>query len=204
MEKFSLGNAVRLPGWENLSEKAFFNEETLRETLIGGQAFRWFRDTTDSFWIGTWSRHVVALRIFRGRLEAARVTPGTSRQDILDYLGIDRIQPWIDQLPCNADPVLEELRQRWGTLTLLRQPPEEALLAFICSSNKQILQIRTMLANLSREFSQAIPGTPFKTLPDWEALARIPEASLRARLPGFSHFQHCRFPAKSPRFAESN
>ncbi|NDV60855.1 DNA-binding protein [Puniceicoccales bacterium CK1056] len=185
MEKFSLGNAVSLPAWETLCPEPFFTGETLKETLIGGQAFRWFWDCTNECWIGGWASHVVALRLNDQRLESARLTSQTTPDDILHYLGIDRVQPWIDQLPCNADPVLESLRQRWSSLSLLRQPAEETLLAFICSSNKQILQIRTMLHNLSIRFGTKIPGTPLSTLPDWKSLANVSEADLRACALGY-------------------
>ena len=185
MEKFSLGNAVSLPAWETLSAKPFYTGETLRETLIGGQAFRWFWDGPNDCWIGAWQSHVVALRLKDKQLKSACLTSHTTPDDILNYLGIDRVQAWIEQLPCNADPVLDNLRQRWGSLSLLRQPAGETLLAFICSSNKQILQIRTILDNLSVRFGTAIPGTSFKTLPDWNTLASIPEQDLRACALGY-------------------
>lgn len=185
MEKLSLGNAVSLSPWETLAADCFFNEETLRETLVGGQAFRWFWEEANACWIGCWGANVIALRIQSGQLHVSRLTRKTGKEEILHYLGMDNIPSWTDLLPCNSDPVLADLQKRWGSLTLLRQPASETLLAFICSSNKQIVQIRGMLESLSRTFGTPIPGTPFRTLPGWKELAKVREADLRACALGY-------------------
>ena len=178
---------MRPPSWERLPLEHSFDAESLRETLVGGQAFRWSWDGTEGVWTGLWSAHAVQLRLGpQSRLEARRLTPGTSRDDVLDYLATDRIPSAMAALPCASDPVLADLRQRWRGLSLLRQPMGETLLAFICSSNKQILQIRAMLEALAVRFGNILPvktgpgeRTVFHALPDWERLAAIEEADLR-------------------------
>lgn len=173
------------PRWEPLLKEHPFDHRTLAETLIGGQAFRWFHEPQKDCWLGVWEDNVVRLRLqASGALQVQRLT-STPLEAIRTYLGVENLPGLITTLPCNADPVLARLRDRWGGLSILRQSPSEALLAFICSSNKQILQIRTMLDNLSARFGTTIPGTSFKTLPDWNALAAAKEQNLRACALGY-------------------
>lgn len=180
MEKFSLGTTLTAPVWEELEAGSFFRAETLAETLVGGQAFRWFSAPGGTFWMGTWGRHAACLRLNAGGgLETALLTELTTRKDLRCYLGLERLSRLEAALPCRTDPVLASLGRRWKGLSLLRQPPGEALLAFICSANKHILQIRKMLEDLSERFGEPLRGTPFRALPSWERLAEAPEAALR-------------------------
>jgi N-glycosylase/DNA lyase len=179
MEELPLGNAVSQPPWEQLETGHPFDERTLAETLIGGQAFRWFHEAATDTWLGVWEDTAARLKLDdKGGLQVQRLTP-TPVGAIHSYLGIDRLWELKAALPCQSDPVLARLRDRWGSLTLLCQPTGETLLAFICSSNKQILQIRTIMHNLAQRFGTTIPGTPFKSLPGWDQLAMVEEASLR-------------------------
>lgn len=180
MEKFSLGTTLTLPAWETLQVASSFRAETLAETLVGGQAFRWFHGPGEADWTGTWGRHAASLRLTPGGdLEAGLLTGATSPGDVRHYLGLDRLEHLEAALPCRSDPVLATLEKRWRGLSLLRQPPGEALLAFICSANKHILQIRTMLQELSNRFGEPLGDTPFRSLPSWERLSEAPEPGLR-------------------------
>ena len=173
------------PAWEFLPGNFPFDQRTLGETLVGGQAFRWYYQPRGKSWIGIWGTTVIGLRLAgEGRLEVQRRCK-TTKEEIVHYLGTDRLAPLIATLPCNADPVLERLRQRWSGLSILRQPPGETLLSFICSSNKQILQIRAMLHKLSLRFGEPIAGTPFRSLPTWERLAQVSEEGLRSCALGY-------------------
>jgi len=156
------------------------------ETLVGGQAFRWYWEPETSVWHGIWGDKAACLRIAEsGILEAAPLTRSTTVNDTRSYLGLDRLDDWLKALPLNADPVLADLGRRWDRLSLLRQEPGETLLAFICSSNKQILQIRAMLHALARRFGTPLSGTPFHVLPTWETLFSATEAELRACALGY-------------------
>lgn len=185
MEELPLGNAVSGHPWEILPGTYLFDNRTLAETLVGGQAFRWYHEPEEDCWLGIWERHVVRLKLGKTASLLVQRLTGTPFEVIIDYLGTDRLDALIAALPCNADPVLEGLRQRWGGLSILRQPPGETLLAFICSSNKQILQIRTMLHNLAQAFGDPIPGTPFHSLPGWDQLALAGEDALRGCALGY-------------------
>lgn len=181
MEEFPLGKALSPLAWERLSSDHPFCRETLRETLLGGQAFRWYSLPAEKAYIGVWGAHVAGVRIGRDEsLEVASVGDTTRMAKIRDYLSLERHLEWTTQLPVRSDPVVAQLAARWKGVLILQQPRWETLLAFICSANKQIPQIRGMLESLARRFGRPITGTPFKALPDVETLARATEADLRA------------------------
>ena len=178
---------MKAPAWKPLPLGHRFDAESLHETLVGGQAFRWKWDAVKKTWTGIWGENVAQLRLLEGsQLEARPLSSGTSLEAIRDYLATDRLPVAVASLPCGADPVLERLRVRWQEISLLRQPPGETLLAFICSSNKQILQIRSMLEALATRFGKALtvdsrscPPFPLHALPDWAGLHAVPEDDLR-------------------------
>ena len=74
-------------------------------------------------------------------------------------------------------------------LRLLRQPPWECLVGFICSATKQIVQIEQCMANLSARFGTPVPGFPglptLTEFPTPERLADVSEADLRDCKLGF-------------------
>jgi len=179
-------DAVSATAWELLREPHPFDARTLSETLDGGQAFRWFYGIPqEGAWTGIWAHNVVELRLgTSGNLEYRSPT-GTRPESIRQYLAADRVEELSAALPCQSDPVLAGLRARWGGLSLLRQPVGETLLAFICSSNKRIPQIREMLNNMAAAFGEAIPGTTCRAMPTWRRLAAVTEAELRACALGY-------------------
>mgnify|MGYP003313890792 CR=1 FL=1 len=68
--------------------------------------------------------------------------------------------------------------QRFPKLRILRQPVEEALLGFLCSATKQIVQIKEMLDLLRQRLGQPI-FLDFMRLPTWQELSQISEQALR-------------------------
>jgi N-glycosylase/DNA lyase len=74
-------------------------------------------------------------------------------------------------------------------LRLLRQDPWECLASFICSSTKQIVQIRQIVALLSERWGRVVPTPPEAALrhafPTPESLARAGEQALRDCKLGF-------------------
>jgi N-glycosylase/DNA lyase len=172
--------------------------EVLRETLDGGQAFRWREH--GGVWTGLWSVHVAQLRLADGTLEW-RGVPGTSADALRRYLAHDT--GWTaltDSLPWRSDPHLARCIATFPGLRILRQPFGETLLGFLCSATKQIVQIKQMLALLAERHGTSIrrAGSPnpasaafgdaalqSNRLPTWPELAAIPEKELRACLLGF-------------------
>ncbi|RXK53333.1 DNA-binding protein [Oleiharenicola lentus] len=181
-----------LPGWAP-------SPDVLRETLDGGQAFRW--NEANNIWTGTWSTHCVQLRLGDTGLQW-RGTPGTTAADLRRYLAHEL--DWTaltNSLPWRSDTHLAHCITAFPDLRILRQPFGETLLGFLCSATKQIVQIKQMVALLAERHGQSLPpwraqlplgrgsaGAEPSTchrLPTWSEIATIPEKDLRACLLGF-------------------
>lgn len=172
--------------WSPLAIRHRFTPGSLRETLDGGQAFRW-RTSPEGAWRGVFDTHVVELRLaeddtleFRAATDA-----GEARLALLAYLAMAAaLDQWLVRLPLGSDPVLATAVQHCPGLILLQQPFAETLLAFILSSTKQIPQIRKMCEELASRFGRPLaPG--FHALPTWEQLADLTEVDLRGCGLGF-------------------
>jgi N-glycosylase/DNA lyase len=170
----------------------------LAETLDGGQAFRWAQ--TDSVWTGTWSDHVVQLRAGKAGLEW-RGTGPAAEHALRRYLACDTDWAQLtDALPWRSDAHLARCLAAFPGLRLLRQPFGEALLGFLCSATKQIVQIKQMCALLARRHGRELTPEHHR-LPTWPELAALSEKDLRSCLLGFrARYIHetARFLARQP------
>ncbi len=174
--------------WEPLETAHSFNNVTLRETLDGGQAFRWQWIEKEHCWEGVFGKTVVRLRLVKeSKLELC--TPFTLNNSALnkisEYLGagID----WkaiLDELPWRSDPILKESMEAFVGLRILNQPFGETLLAFLCSATKQIPQIKVMCENMAQAFGESITEN-HKSLPGWKRLSKATENELRQLGLGF-------------------
>jgi len=194
--------------WQTLPDAWAPTPVVLRETLDGGQAFRW-REVAPGTWKGQWSQHVVELHLppdrplqWRTRSEP---DPATATA-VCTYLAADH--DWVgraDRLPWRSDPHLARAMAAFPGLRLLRQPFGETLLAFLCSATKQIVQIKQMLALLAARHGRPTCNVlryksaettcdhpvnnpvagHYHGLPDWASLAALPEEALRACQLGF-------------------
>jgi N-glycosylase/DNA lyase len=138
--------------------------EVLRETLDGGQAFRWNRQP-DGSWLGIWGTHMARLRLGAGeRVEWSApegFLPATA-DALATYFATDRdFTTLADSLPWRSDPHLAACLEAYRGLRILRQPFGETLLGFLCSATKQIVQIKQMLALLADQH-----GAIFGFLPE--------------------------------------
>jgi N-glycosylase/DNA lyase len=159
----------------------------LAEVLDGGQAFRWVH-TQDGLWQGVWSDCVARLKPVDGgglAWSAPQSLAGVVAQKLPAYLGSEvNFTRLADGLPWRSDAHLARCLEAFRGLRLLRQPLGETLLAFLCSSTKQIVQIRQMVELLARRHGREIaPG--FHRLPTWTELAAVSEEDLRGCLLGF-------------------
>lgn len=160
-----------------------------QELLDGGQSFRWnllsHQDDSD-LWQGIWLNNAVRLRIAQeGAVTASflahrDVSLSNSIAALQAYLG----QPtdWavvVDVLPWRSDKALADAIASFRGLRILRQPFGEALLGFLCSSTKQIPQIKLICEQLATRFGEQL-GDGLYALPDWNRLASVSESSLRA------------------------
>lgn len=150
-------------------------------TLFGGQAFRWRRGAAGeaSGWIGDRPARVapgaggLEVSPLDGRVEglerAARRYFDASR----DYAAIER--------GLFADPRLGRAAAGLAGLRILRQPPFEALVAFIASANNNIVRLSRSLDALARLAGRAVAtelGTAH-AFPEPAALAALPLGLLR-------------------------
>jgi len=153
---------------------------TLAEQMDGGQSFRWSL-AADGSWVGVFGRTLAAVRSGPQGLEWRGLKGATHTEAALrGYLDADGAQASLSEaLPWRSDDVLRFARAAYPGLRILRQDPHEALISFLCSSNKRILQIRVMVAALAAKLGESLGGD-FHTLPSWEAIARAEELVLRS------------------------
>ena len=185
--------------WRPLPGTAPLTADVLAETLDGGQAFRWNREP-DGVWLGAWGGCVACLRLApSGTLEwCAPAALATQVAEALPtYFAVDRnFGALVDSLPWRSDAHLARCLGAFRGLQILRQPFGETLLGFLCSTTKQIVQIKQMLALLAERhgaplasdlstLNSQLSASSLHRLPTWPELAAIPEEQLRACLLGF-------------------
>jgi N-glycosylase/DNA lyase len=90
----------------------------------------------------------------------------------------------VEALPWRSDEVLRAAIEANPGLRILRQDPQEALIGFLCSSNKRILQIRQMVAQLATSLGEPLGGG-FRALPTWAQLAAATDGQLKACALGY-------------------
>jgi len=176
--------------WRDLSLADPLTPAVLAEMLDGGQAFRWRRET-DASWHGTWGAHSARVRLDPGgRLQwsAPAAAAPAAGPAIEAYFDAGRDARFLtDILPWRGDAHLARCVAAFPGLRTLRQPFGETLLCFMCSSAKQIVQIKQAVGLLASRHGQPLPPPPSElhSLPTWDALAGVPEAALRSCLLGF-------------------
>ncbi len=179
--------------WAPLPGAPAFTPAGLREQLDGGQAFRWYPESDDT-WRGQWSTHVARLRLGPAaalEYSVPAITADATRVALRHYLALDddTHDRTAAALPRATDPHLATCHTLHPYLRILRQPFGETLLAFLCSATKQIPQIKQMLALLAEHLGSPLPAQSnvirYFALPTWEQLAAATEADLRACKLGF-------------------
>jgi len=189
--------------WQLLTGVPPMTAEVCRETLDGGQAFRWNRQP-DGHWLGLWGEHAARLRLDdQGRIRwsaPAALAPATAAALATYFATGHDFSALADALPWRSDPHLARCLASYRGLRILRQPFGETLLGFLCSATKQIVQIKQMLALLASRHGRPLGAGALQRLPTWAELAVIPEAELRACLLGF----RARYIAETARFLAAN
>ena len=171
---------IQFTSWRKWPESPFFDLKSFYETFDGGQSFAW--DKQSDYIEGRFLKS-----IFRLRLEENRIIfsiPKTAnlqkaKRFLAQYLALDLdFKTMRDTLPWRSDPVLKQAIDAYPHLRILRQPLPETLLGFLCSSTKQIPQIKQILRLSAESYGEPIIGH-YKSLPNWDVLAQLEEKQLR-------------------------
>ena len=180
----------------------------LAATLDSGQAFRWqlrqgaWEGVTGQRWVRLRQRSAPAAETRRcsgdlaggvrgiefGNIEAQVARPVGDWQWLETYLQAGVSLPAVlGKFPDDA-PMRAAVAVCRG-LRLLRQDPWECLASFLCSSTKQIVQIRQIIALLCERFGEAVAvphgHMPAFTFPTANRIATLTETDLRGCKLGF-------------------
>ena len=151
-------------------------EYDLSATLGSGQAFRWRE--SEGAWENIVAGRWIRLRTDGRQLIAQTVEPQDDWQWLVEYLQLDvDLQAVLDGFP-KDDPHLQAAIRTCRGLRLLKQDPWETLAGFICSSNKQIVQIQQIIGKLCDRFGEPAPNG-WRTFPVADRLAELTEEDLR-------------------------
>ena len=165
-----------------------FTERDFCETLDGGQAFVWNKADCPNFaaaYEGVFKKLAVRLALdVSGNVfyslpqDALAPAKSAAESEIKKYLDADTDYESIRRsLAQTGDKNIAAALGIWRTLRILRQTPEEAIVGFICSSSKRIVQIKQCVGLLSEKFGEYVGGGRH-ALPSLEVLADAPEAAI--------------------------
>ena len=167
-----------------MSRTAVFplRDYNLAATLTSGQAFRW-REANGPVieWENIIAGRWVRLHVKDKQLHAQTAKSQKDWHWLTDYLQLDvNLKKILAAFP-KDDPHLAAAKKTCRGLRLLKQDPWETLAGFICSSNKRIVQIQQIIADLCDRFGEPIPtnGNGWQTFPTAARLASLTEADLR-------------------------
>lgn len=170
---------------KRLCGSPFFTARDFREVLDGGQAFRWDRFAENSY-EGVFGNIAVRLSLDEDGRVCAALPEGfdeaSAHARIADYLDFGRDYGKI--LKSQADLHVAKAAKRFPTLRILRQNPREAIICFICSSSKRIVQIKQCVRLLAENLGEKITDSHFAT-PTFEAIAEADDEILKSCKLGF-------------------
>ncbi|NLN76328.1 MAG: 8-oxoguanine DNA glycosylase [Armatimonadetes bacterium] len=150
----------------------------LDTTLSCGQAFRW-RRREDGLWQGVIGDRFVELGV-KGDTLSYRTFPDGGDELVRDYLRLSDDVKYIYAYLQNRDRRLAAQIQRFYGLRLLRQPPNETLISFMCSAANNISRISNSIEALARHYGKLIcerDGVCYYAFPSCERLAEADDIS---------------------------
>jgi N-glycosylase/DNA lyase len=154
----------------------------LAATLDSGQVFRW-QQHGDS-WTGVVGKNCVRLTQLDNGIRAETASPQTNWDWLHEFLQSDvELGKILTTFP-DDEPMQRAVSACRG-LRVLRQESWECLASFICSSTKQIVQIKQIIALLCERFGEPIEARTAFAFPSPERIATANEADLRACKMGF-------------------
>ncbi len=163
--------------WRSFSPSVQLDARVLAELLDGGQSFRWDLQA-DGVWEGVFGRNRVQVRLCdSGELEYRVLTGDAAGVEAYFGHSVD----WCalrDALPWRSDPQLKACMDAFPGLRILRQPFGETLFSFLCSTAKQIVQIKQCCREVARRLGEDL-GDGSHAWPGWEVLGEAGEDVLR-------------------------
>ena len=127
----------------------------LKGTLMGGQAFRWRRDSNGWF-SGVVQSSIIKLHATGDGIEVRTALPEQQARLLLSsYFRLDDDLKEIYSEICRDENIARLVRKYPG-LRLLRQDPWECLVCFLCSANNNINQISRIADRLANAFGSPI------------------------------------------------
>ena len=180
-------SALPWGSWREFSQPLVLARDVLGELLDGGQSFCWQAvDGEEADWEGVFGRNFVQVRLGTGgKVEFRRTEGSGDTAEVEAYFA--QGAAWLeiaDALPWRSDKHLKECMERFPNLRILRQPFGETLFSFLCSSAKQILQIKQCCREVARRFGEDLGGANH-AWPEWAVLAGAGEGALRECHLGF-------------------
>ncbi len=172
--------------WQTWNNSPKFDNKSFIETFDGGQSFAWVR--SQDYLEGIFNKTVVRLRLYNKKLlisipKTADIE--TTYKALSDYLALtvdfNKIK---NELPWRSDPILKQSINAFPYLRILKQPLEETLFGFLCSSTKQIAQIKEIVQTTSTYYGKT-QYSRYHSLPSWERIASLSETDLRGLKLGY-------------------
>lgn len=168
-----------------LAKAPKFTLGDFQETLDGGQAFRW-KALSPNEYEGVFSTNVARLKLAdTGEVYASfpeNIASKKSEDEVLKYLDCNRNYQEI--ISAQTDPKAKNAAKEFPTLRILRQDINDAIICFICSSSKRIVQIKQCVNLLAHNLGENITSE-HKTLPSFAAIADAPDQILKDCKLGF-------------------
>lgn len=158
-------------------DKSSFHLDT---TLNCGQLFRWKK-------LGNWWYGIVESSVFKVRQNSEGLEfEGVNRERVQEYFRLDDNLNEITK-KINRDTLTQKAIQTFPGLRIVRQPPWECLISFMCSTIKNIPAIKEMIFKLSARFGEelSLQGITFYTFPNTSTLANATLRELRECKLGF-------------------
>lgn len=119
-------------------------------TLSCGQVFRWEREQ-DGWWCGVVENRVIRIRQDGGTLRYQ----GAKKAFIEHYFSLDADLPAVVS-SFDRDPFIHAAAERCCGLRLIRQPPWECLISYICATNSSIPMIAKRIGLIAQRFGAPI------------------------------------------------
>lgn len=167
-----------------------FTPNDFAETLDGGQAFRW-NGGCENVFDGVFGKNFARIKLLEnGRvalLEGSSESAAELKNSLENYLdaenNYDEIRSEILK-KSKGDTYLKKSLTYYPKLRILRQSPQDAIISFICSSNKRISQIKQCVELLAKNLGEPIACGKF-SLPSFERIAECDDEILLSCKLGF-------------------